>query len=388
MPESKKIVTIVLPGWSENTKVITPLIRIIEKKSQELGDNYQVIRFPFSYGKKKKELGKFAKMSIMRKRFYSFVSDKGFLNDDTIINIVGYSQGGMIPIYAAGQYSKLRNRINKYISIASPHDGADLFCLAHATVLIVPGLSLAIMSVGSTKELTGHDGHKFLLKKYPEAAGKFFNAFKDRKEDLLQIYSGTDLVAQEKSSTRFLDHMTPYRIDRVSHMKIPQCDETINRALEFLFQAQEVEINPTQGYAGDTIVVSPKGNFEFENNYPILLEGEKVETQESEGNLEFILPDFTPGHKVLQVCDSKPLIENPYSFTVLPYLWAFAPSRGFAGESIKVYGEMEEEDVLKVNNDIVDTFFGEDNHGKYFDFIVPEMNATHFDIKVVPAFNV
>ena len=37
---------------------------------------------------------------------------------DKPINIVGYSQGAMIALYAAGMHNL---KINKYVSIASPH---------------------------------------------------------------------------------------------------------------------------------------------------------------------------------------------------------------------------------------------------------------------------
>ena len=165
--------TVLLPGWGNS---VCSLNKLKEKINNSCV-------FDYTYGN---NCNVFKNFDEMNEVFDKFISNE--INPDDELNIIGYSQGGIIAIYYFGIHE---TRINKYVSIASPHCGA---------------FGEKWNSWGNTGGVT-YDftwNSDFMTRKYPEASEKFFK-LNHKKENILQIWSDEDKIAIPESSKRFVD---------------------------------------------------------------------------------------------------------------------------------------------------------------------------------------
>jgi len=221
------ITTIVLPGWGNFSQhylfySLKTKNKLYFEYYRESGDNSSII---------------FANFQTMAKRFKRFLKKNELLGKP--INIVGYSQGGMIALYAAGDTdtgtdtdtdTDTEIKINKYVSIASPHSYAFR---------------------GGCTWLKGNLVHSQLLNKENgfldengEYALQVHKAFKNNPNaKWLQIYSEKDLCARSDitSSTRFIGNdskkpMKGYKVKNgaLCHLLLPVNIHVIRKINNFL----------------------------------------------------------------------------------------------------------------------------------------------------------
>ncbi len=209
---------IVLPGWNNDINAIKVLYESLNKI------DCKKYLFDYRYKVPEKEWfsvkGVYAPFEVMQERFYNFILNENILTDYEKVNIIGYSQGGMIALYSLGLHYDIN--INKFVSIASPHRGAftkyfDWF------------------EDGSVTSQMEWDSD-FLKEngEYETASKNFFTKY--NKNNLLQIYSETDIVATKESTLRFKDMMEVFKISQGyrNHIYIPKNKETITKVSEFL----------------------------------------------------------------------------------------------------------------------------------------------------------
>ena len=175
------ITTIVLPGWGNFSQRY--LFNKLKTKNK-LYFEYSYCRIP---GNNKAKV--FANFQTMAGRFKRFLDGDDSHNEsklsDKLINIVGYSQGGMIALYAAGRYNL---RISKYVSIASPH----LYALKRIN-----------LGYASKNKINYQFNKKSgFLDENREYALQAHRAFKNNPNaKWLQIYSEEDIIATTSTKT-------------------------------------------------------------------------------------------------------------------------------------------------------------------------------------------
>jgi pimeloyl-ACP methyl ester carboxylesterase len=243
--EDDQIVTIFLGGFADIDRYIHDLVNRLEKNSPNA-----VFHFRYEFGKKQFQLKTIASMDDLAERLYTFLNKKFFIKKpNQRINIVGYSQGGMLALYTLGKYPDIRKQLNKFVSIAAPHGGA----LIEQFRYLIDGAFHGIKNLFSENTslfgtiwnkamefgekqldmfgLLKHDS-VFLNSEYPKTAAEVFKEIP--KTRLLEIYSTKDIVATPESCGRFSDHMEIYRVNYSGHQQLPKYEKVIIKVIEFL----------------------------------------------------------------------------------------------------------------------------------------------------------
>ncbi|MDG5816717.1 hypothetical protein QA601_16590 [Chitinispirillales bacterium ANBcel5] len=413
-PSKSHIATVVLSGWTDNRSLVTPLINDLKCFHKLIGEKSAGVHyFPFVYGTDGGYFETYAPIDEKSKRLFNFLNDRKLLHDHITLDIIGFSEGGMISLYALGRYKRIRTHLNKYVSIASPHGGAPY---------VLPFWNRN----NCTAQLVGLDkDSKFLTTKYPDKAEKVFSEIP--KERLLQIWSPHDLTANKFSSKRFIidkyvrpafsyfmfpimvsvqeindinrdfkDKMVSFESDQKKHNDIPQCPIVIDKIRSFLYDDLETEIKEQLSYFydGRRIIIDTNRGFknkpvtisrdshdnaqykDFENNYTVSFGDIELQSTLTQGKLIFRIPDVSPGLYHIAVEQPHPTLNTllpsqTVSFAVMPFIeFKDSPanysieidshgttifSRFLPGESIAITGYFPSHHQLLINNDPVST---------------------------------
>lgn len=258
----------------------------------------------------------------------------------------------MIALYAAGMEEKIRKRVRKYVSIASPHGGAQSL----QTLLDIPIISFLakkVLSYGCTAQLTCVQP-SFLRNSYPQAAENVFKVVP--RENMLQIWSSDDGVAPPESSLRFVkkEKMLSYKVGG-KHLGIPRSRPVINKTIDFLYGEEikeekefpllfHIEADKNSGLPGDEIcIASPYVKYKEDYSISVKLGNNPVESRLEDGRCIFEVPDIPPGIRPIGVTIGVPNHGNvkpkPIPFIVQPYLGGCSPSRVLQGGRIVIYGD-------------------------------------------------
>ena len=333
-----------------------------------------VYRFPFDYKQQFGELGAFAKFDVVRERFYQFLKDKGLLEDGVELNLVGYSQGGMIILYAAGKYRSIRERMRRYVSIASPHAGAQAIGLLSflqnlpLVTAVTAGfpVPLVILNTAVTGELVS-DRRQFTSVRYPQAAGRALQEWD--KADLLQICSRDDVVAYPASCRLFKSKMNFAEVGG-DHLSVPRDPQVRRLVLEFLFGPISLHVSPSAALPGAEIRVSSSVG-EFHSAYPVQLGSVSIDPELVAGELVFSLPELAAQETTL-----RPQLPEegllPVPFTVQPWLDEIRPAHATPGETMTVTGNFPEGTHQVLLNEQVVEAVWETNR---FSFVMPEFDG-------------
>lgn len=334
MPDSN-LATVILAGWSDNYSCIADLHRDLEAVHAELNRYHQtlgVFHFPFDYNKQKGELGTYAKFDITKQRFYDFLNDNGLLAENVTLNIVGYSQGAMIALYAAGEYEAIRNRIHKYVSIASPHNSANFLQLLNLFNFLFFPIPLILTKAGATGELVNKPG-QFLKHKYPAAAERVFSEIP--RENMLQICSGTDSVAYPVSCERFSAYMRTEKVNG-GHLGVAKQEKVRQMTLDFLFPELRLRATPDSALPGARIAVDLAA-YPFTKVFPLRVGETVVQADLEDGKLCFDLPDMAPAATYIRGDDPESQL-LPANFVIEPYIQHIEPIRGTTGTQVTLSG--------------------------------------------------
>ncbi len=238
---------VIVPGWGQVQKCINKLERALHEKFDQA---HNVFLFPYDYGAKDVLFGKLAQIDKLSFRLYNFIKDNGLLSPPKSLYFVGYSQGGMVVLYALGKHPELRKALGKFVSIATPHGGAFVDDVRHMIFELyerlkgwfldrksfLGPLSAAILEIAEKvtglKEISAHEDTKFLKEIYPEVCKKALVEIP--KEKILEIYSESDLVAPPSSAKAFEDYMNFFQVDITLHEKVAHDDDVIRKVIEFL----------------------------------------------------------------------------------------------------------------------------------------------------------
>ena len=207
------ITTIVLPGWGNFPQY--HLFNSLDTKNK--------LYFEYFHCKILKNNSPMilANFQTMAERFKTFL-DGDNRNKlkllDKPINIVGYSQGGIIALYAAGMHDF---KISKYVSIASPH----FYALKRGNLSYISKNKVSY-------QFNKKSGFMDENGKYVQEAHK---AFKNNPNaEWLQIYSEEDKIAT--TFTQKKDEHIKKRIKAIDkiHKKSKESAEVKKRALEYM----------------------------------------------------------------------------------------------------------------------------------------------------------
>jgi len=194
-------------------------------------------------------MGRFANMQTLAERFYDYLKVQNYLEPlhSSSLNLIGYSQGGMIGLFAAGMYPEIRTRINKIVTIASPHGGIFEKSVRQSIIIgynvIKPWLNsnffgkitTAVMDFAlESMDLLNFLDHNglFLERLYPTTVNQVFQDIP--KEHIMQIYSSKDYIARPESCGRFHEHMIMQSVENHDHQEIIQNDAVIQEIVKFL----------------------------------------------------------------------------------------------------------------------------------------------------------
>ncbi len=413
---SYKIATVLLSGYGDNDHSIIGLETMLAiTHKMHLGNKSAgVYRFPFNYAVNDTWWNKFSRFDEVRNRFTRFLTDKGLLNGDIMIDLVGYSQGGMIALYSAGRNKIIRDRIRKYVSIASPHGGAQMLN-ALAYIPVVRAIALPFLHRKVTAQLTANNP-TFLTSSYPNSAKKVFEEIP--AGNMLQIWSPHDHVATSESSTRFVSGMHFYDIafngrnfkNKMQscefnnirlHTEIPKKSEVIRKVIDFFYgdlirKAKKlsllpiIEINKESGFPGETIhITSPDyGKYDRNNDYSysVKFDNKSIDSKLEKGALSFVIPNTSPGEKnILTEFGNLPnrqnLQSNPVTLIIPPYITDCSSYRVIPNEKVFLRGVFPpNQDLLVYLDDISLEFaFSEDE----LELTIPEnMDDGKKEIKV------
>lgn len=236
------MVDILLGGWADLEKNIEPLRNFLQTHSKSF--HY----FRYTYKQPLWSWGPFAHIPELVKRFYTFLQDSQIFElKEYPLNIIGYSQGGMIALYAASQYPELLSKIGKMIFIATPHNGAlpkdirnsiikgynfvkgkisnsFLGAISNSIIdLVVEQFDLMNIAV---------DDSFFLSKQYPSAFEQIIKVIP--KNRLLEIYSPDDYIAPPTSCRRFEAHMELFPVPNLGHYSILKSPAVMEKIISFL----------------------------------------------------------------------------------------------------------------------------------------------------------
>lgn len=237
-------VNIIIGGWGDFDKHISKLRVEVEK---QIG-----IVHHFRYGQENESIlqRRFPDMETLAQRFYQFLQTHKYLEQkEPPLNFIGYSQGGMIGLYAAGLYPEIRAKINKIVTIASPHGGILEKSIRQGIIqgynFLKPWLNSHFLGKITTSVMDfalesmdllnflDHNGI-FLEKQYPTSVNQVFHDIP--KERIMQIYSPKDYIARPESCGRFQEQMIMHSVENHDHQEIVQNDSVIKDILEFLSQ--------------------------------------------------------------------------------------------------------------------------------------------------------
>jgi len=234
-------ITILIGGWGDFDKHLTKIKEKLEHDKRYVHH--------FRYGRKNDLLlGRFSSLETLAEQLFKFLQTQNYLESPNYsINLIGYSQGGMIGLLATGMYPEIRSRINKIITIASPHGGILEKSLRQTIIVgynfMKPWLNsnffgkittavmdFALESLDLVNFLDNNG--LFLERLYPTTVKQVFQDIP--KDRIMQIYSPTDYIARPESCARFQEHMIMLSMDNHDHQEIIQNDDVIQEVVKFL----------------------------------------------------------------------------------------------------------------------------------------------------------
>jgi hypothetical protein len=206
-----------LPGW-ENT-----VDELYVLRTTITGFFNKYYMFDYTYDVPEDQIdtdnGIYAPFEVMKDRFHQYLEDSDLLNIK--INMVGFSEGGIIALYSAGVFKDILT--DKYISIASPHHGA-----------YKPDFHWIHDNDSVTKQYEWKSDFMKDNGIYANAASNFFNG--RNNNDSLQIYSPKDIVATPDSAKRFESNMDMFEVTEgfKFHNALPTNNSVIKKVVSFL----------------------------------------------------------------------------------------------------------------------------------------------------------
>ncbi len=241
-----KRVAVLVGGWGDVERCVQHLKTSLEEATLIIN---QVYYFRYNYAKAPFEWKAFTGIDILADRLATYILDNNLIDQKIQLNLIGYSEGGMLVLYTLGRHPQIRKRVHKIISIAAPHGGALVEQFRDLIAILYQGLKETFHFTGGfLGELSnffytmveqqmqifgiGNFAQKFLAKDYVDAVMPVFDDIP--KDRILEIYSKTDPIVRPESCRRFQEHMQFYQVNYENHQNLANFRPVIDKILEFI----------------------------------------------------------------------------------------------------------------------------------------------------------